>query len=129
MNFVIDTHPVIWYLENNPKLSQVAREIMDSEESTLIFPTITLAEISYLYQKDRVTIDVGDVLEHINQDERFVLIPFDELILRRLPKELDIHDGIIVATTLVSREDWGEETALITKDREIIESGLVETLW
>ncbi len=36
MNVLLDTHPIIWWLENNPKLSSEYRDII-SDDSTLCF--------------------------------------------------------------------------------------------
>jgi len=40
-----------------------------------------------------------------------------------------MHDGIIVATAMVFRDPLGEEIRLITRDKDIRDSGLVETVW
>ena len=129
MNFVVDTHALIWHLENARRLGVNARKALESAESTLIVSTMSLAEITYLYRKDRVTIDVQEVLQKIQRDPRCILHPIDELVILRMPDDLEIHDGIIVATALISLEIWGEETALITKDKHIIRSGKIETVW
>ncbi len=46
-----------------------------------------------------------------------------------MPAGLDIHDGIIVATALLFRDVLQQPTSLITRDRPITESGLVEVVW
>jgi hypothetical protein len=51
------------------------------------------------------------------------------MIVDRLPTTLNIHDAIIVATALIYRDVLGESVALITRDAEIIASGLVPVHW
>jgi hypothetical protein len=40
-----------------------------------------------------------------------------------------MHDGIIVATALMFRDFLTEEVQLFTHDKDIRNSGLVETVW
>lgn len=40
-----------------------------------------------------------------------------------------MHDGIIVATGLMFRDSVNEDVRLITRDRRIRDSGLIQTVW
>jgi PIN domain nuclease of toxin-antitoxin system len=45
--FVVDTHALIWHLEDSPKLGHAAARILRDRQSELIIPTIVLAEARY----------------------------------------------------------------------------------
>jgi len=127
--YVVDTHALVWFLEKSEKLGRAAHAALTSPENGFLIPTIVLAEIRYLAAAKRISPDFETVLKAIRKDGRFALIGLDLTILELMPLELDIHDAIIVATTLDRTETLLEECAVITRDREIVESGLVKTVW
>ncbi len=49
MTYVLDTHPVVWFLESSRRLSIRARSVLRDPNHTFILPTIVLVEITYLY--------------------------------------------------------------------------------
>jgi PIN domain nuclease of toxin-antitoxin system len=54
---VADTHAVIWYLYDDPRLSESARTLITQAASAgdeIGFSAITLAEIVYLSEKGRI---------------------------------------------------------------------------
>jgi PIN domain nuclease of toxin-antitoxin system len=59
---VTDTHGLIWYLEDSPRLGPAARRLFDAcdrGESVVYVPTICLVEIVYLVEKGRIPADLG----------------------------------------------------------------------
>lgn len=55
---VADTHALIWYLENSPRLSSAANKLFDAcdqGEGLIYVPTISLVEIIYLQEKGRIS--------------------------------------------------------------------------
>jgi PIN domain nuclease of toxin-antitoxin system len=127
--YIVDTHSLIWLLETNPRLSPKAREVLKDRGARMIIPTIVLAEIAFLAARRRVVVDLPQVFAHVAGATNCFIHPFDEAVLGHLPTTLEIHDGIIVATALMFRDMLGEATAVITKDHEITESGLVDVIW
>jgi hypothetical protein len=55
--------------------------------------------------------------------------PIDEQVVSLTPTSLNIHDAIMVATALVYRDIFKAPTAFITKDTDIKNSGLIQTIW
>ena len=58
---VADTHALVWYLEDSPRLSPAARETFeacDRGEIVVYVPTICLVEILYLQEKGRIARDL-----------------------------------------------------------------------
>ena len=129
MVYIVDTHAVVWFFEESDDLGKEALNILNSKDARLVIPTIVLSEIFYLSQRKRITPSFEDIFQVIEQDNRCIIYPLDINVLRFLPKGLDIHDGIICSTALVYRELMKEEVRLITKDKEIIDSGIVKTSW
>ena len=54
---VTDTHALIWYLQDSPRLSTAANGVFDRcdrGEIVIYIPTICLVEIVYLQEKGRI---------------------------------------------------------------------------
>ncbi|MCI0441282.1 MAG: type II toxin-antitoxin system VapC family toxin [Chloroflexi bacterium] len=129
---VADTHAVIWYIFGDQRLSVAARDAFEGAAIAgdyVGFSTMTLAEIVYLTERDRVpkgTLDL--LLNTVDRGDTVLLeLPFDRHIaeaLRRVDRSQvpDLPDRIIAATAL----QMG--VPLISRDRKIRVSGL-ETLW
>lgn len=129
MVYIVDTHALVWFFEESDELGKEALNILNSKDARLVIPTIVLSELFYLSQRKRITPSFEDIFQVIEQDNRCIIYPLDINVLGFLPKELDIHDGIICSTALVYRELMKEDVRLITKDKEILDSGIVETSW
>ena len=48
MRYVLDTHALVWYLAQDPRLGREARKVLDDENNLLIVPVIVLAEAKYI---------------------------------------------------------------------------------
>lgn len=129
MTYILDTHPLVWFLEASPRLSAVARAAISDPASQLVIPSIVLVEISYLYARKRIVTDVGAVRRRILTATNCVAYPLDEQVVEHIPTNLDIHDAIVVATALVYRDVLRQQVTVITKDEAIRQSRLVEVLW
>lgn len=131
-DYVTDTHALIWYLENSPRLGSGARAAFDScdqGEASIYVPTICLVEIVYLIEKERIPEEMlflledelkagtsGLVLADLNAD---VVREIKNIIREDIP---DLPDRIIAATALSLK------LPLITRDKKIQSSGL-KTIW
>lgn len=129
MVYVLDTHPVVWFVEGSPRLSATAQAVMRDSEAEIVIPTMVLVEIGFLYAKKRIGIDVAAVRSKLMTATNCALYPLDEQVVSLVPMSLNIHDAIIVATALVYREILKRPAALVTKDTEIAHSGYVQTIW
>ena len=86
-------------------------------------------EITFLYSKKRIATSVGEIRRRLLATSNSVVYPLDEQVVALVPTGLEIHDAIIVATALVYRDVLRQDANVITKDRAIKDSGLVEVLW
>ena len=54
---VADTHAAVWYLTNSPRLSPAAAKALDDASAagdSILIPSISLVELTYLVEKGRV---------------------------------------------------------------------------
>ena len=125
---VTDTHGLIWYLENSPRLGRAASKTFDACDRGAIViyvPTICLVEIIYLQEKNRIS---ADLLARFDAGLRAGTsgLAVAELTagvvdaVAKIPRTIvpDMPDRIIAATAL----DFG--LPLITRDPDIQSAGL-----
>ena|ERR1700694_2105595 len=129
MVYVLDTHPIVWFVEKSQLLGPAAKAIMADPGSELIIPTMALVEIRFLYAKGRIAANYGSVQGALINATNCTIYPLDEQVVSMVPTGLNIHDAVIVATALVYRDLFQVPTTLITKDNDIKHSGLVQTVW
>jgi PIN domain nuclease of toxin-antitoxin system len=129
MIYVLDTHAIVWAIENDPRLSAAAKAVLKNPTSELVVPTMVLVEVRYLTVKKRFSANLAQVYQQFINATNCRVHPLDEEVVARIPTGLDIHDAIITATALVYRDLFQQPVALITKDIKITQSGLIQTLW
>jgi PIN domain nuclease of toxin-antitoxin system len=129
MAYVVDTHAILWFLEDSPKLTQAVADVLEDPESRLVVPTIALAELWHMHVREKTTVSLGDAMALIDSLNNCEVHPFDEAILNILPAGLEIHDAIIVATAMALTGAIAEPVRVLTHDKRITESGLVDVLW
>ena len=86
-------------------------------------------EIKYLYLHKRITVSFEDTLQKIESCANILVFPLDISVATTSPTTLDIHDAIIVGTTLQAVEEFGQTAVLVTIDEAITKSQLVPTIW
>ena len=131
-DYVADTHALIWYLENSPRLGSQARvtfDACDRGEIQIYVPTICLVEIVYLMEKGRISPEMKSMLdEELKSGESgLVLADLNMDVVDQISNVLrddipDLPDRVIAATALALN------LPLISRDRKIVLSGL-DTIW
>lgn len=127
--YVVDTNALIWYLTKNPRLGEQAKRIFDAAEhgnTLLVVSTITLAELYFSDKKFKHFDSFEAVYRDLQSRPEFELIPVypeDVLELERDAAVPEMHDRIIAG--LARRL----EIPLIASDPEIVNSGIVKTVW
>ena len=129
MIYVVDSHALVWHLQGGHRLSPASREVLDDPNARLVIPVIALVELKYLSSRGRIGLTYEEIIDRVSNDPRTIIAPLTIENVELMPLSLDIHDAAICATTLLYQEVAGQETVLITADREIRESGIVKTLW
>lgn len=129
MNFVADTHALIWWFTDSPKLGKKAFKVFTDCEhgkSVIVIPSIVLAEALSIFDKKRVSFDFRKLFEKVRDSDNFVIMALDNPVLESMLdlKELpELHDKIIVATA----QHLG--LPLITKDSTLHRLSAVKTIW
>ena len=73
---VADTHAALWYLYKNPRLSVTARTFMDDAAAGghhIALSPISLAEIVYLVEKNRLSVSAYEDLRAALSDPEYVI--------------------------------------------------------
>lgn len=132
VRFVLDTHALVWYVEGSARLSSAAKAIMDDPASEMILPAVALAEAVHIVDKGRTSIlNSTYLLDDVVTEQRIRVQPLTfEIIQESLNAGLvkEMHDRLIVATALYEQK-LGHQVSVVTKDRNIVFSRLVSTVW
>jgi PIN domain nuclease of toxin-antitoxin system len=129
MNYVTDTHALIWWFIDSPKISLKASEIFEKcerGENVIFIPSIVLAEALAIFEKKRVSFNFKNLFHKIDASENFMLIALDYPILQEMMtlKEIpEIHDKIIASTAKHLK------APIITKDKTLQSIRLIKTIW
>ena len=127
---LLDTHALLWMANDDGRLSKRAREAIQSarHETGIAAATITLREIAWLAQNGRIV--VARSVESFVRElaARVILRPITPEIAALsvgLPEQFpkDPADRLIAATAMV------EGMQLVTADRSIRRSKVVDTVW
>jgi len=129
---VADTHAALWYLLKNPSLSATARRFMDEAADAgddIMVSPISLAEIVYLVEKNRLPLSAYEDLKKALADPDYVIeeAPFNGEIVEAMLKVSradvpDMPDRIVAATGI----HFG--VPVISRDGRI-RSSSVNTVW
>lgn len=131
---VSDTHPLLWFATSqHQKLGRTARKIFEAADrkdgsGLIIIPSIVLHEVSSLLIANRVTLgrSFADWINSIKRHGFFQIMDITaDMIVEssHLKTIADPFDRLIMGCSLLL------EQPLITIDREITDSHLVETVW
>ncbi len=129
---VADTHTALWYLVRNPLLSETARQFIDSAAASgndIVLSPISLAEILYLTEKNRLPVSAYTELKMALADRQYVIREalFDLSVveaMRQVPRNEvpDMPDRIVAATAV------SLGVPVISRDGKIRTSS-VPTIW
>ena len=131
-NAVTDTHALIWYLENDPRLGPNASLIYDAcdrGQFVVYVPTMCLVEIVYLQEKGRIAPHLKNSLENELRNGTTGL------------RLVSLTDKVVDAMALIARTDVPEmpdrviaatalhlKLPLMSRDHRI-QASIVATVW
>lgn len=126
---LLDTHSWIWWTVGSAKLSARARTSID-EAKAIGVSAISCWEVAMLVHRRRITFD-RDTLLWVQQAlarPGVRLLPITPQVAVRSTRlgngaPSDPADRLIIATA------HEERIPIVTRDSEIVDSGLCETLW
>jgi PIN domain nuclease of toxin-antitoxin system len=128
MQYLADTVTIVRYFSDTGRMGVAARSAMDGadrKQNIIFISVFTLAEILYLAEKGRISIDLLQVAEIIASTSNYQIVDLNlEIIVEaQNVKGLELHDRLIVATARTLG------IPIITSDTAITKSGLLEVIW
>jgi PIN domain nuclease of toxin-antitoxin system len=125
----LDTHTILWDAYEPKKLSKKAKAAIE-QESEFIFCDISFWEIAMLIQKGRIKskYPIDEMIVSILEGRKYIIKNITPSIVKTyvdLQDKInkDPADRIIFATAMV------ENVALVTADKNLHKSNLIETIW
>lgn len=131
--YIIDTHPLLWYLDDNPRLGHQAKAILSAPGSRFWLPVIALAEAFFILEKRRseFSITQNELMDKLKVDPRIRIVALGQRVLEQTLECTaidEMHDRQIVATAMLAQKA-GFDIAILTRDGNITDSGLIPVVW
>ena len=126
MQYLLDTHALIWYLEDSSHLPKKAKELIDDPDNYVCVSAASLWEIAIKMSLCKLKLDLGlDELFKIIADSDFVAMQIENKHLLKLLGLPFIHkdpfDRLLIATAI------SEELTIISGDENIQRYGMAWT--
>ncbi|WP_336669755.1 type II toxin-antitoxin system VapC family toxin [Tsukamurella sp. USMM236] len=120
MRLLVDTHVLLWWLADSPKLNPTHRSLIQAPDNEVLVSAVAVAEVAIKASLGKL--DAPALTEQFLLDEGFAPLPLDArhaAALRELPwHHRDPFDRMMVAQCLV------EQVPLLTVDERIREYGI-----
>lgn len=118
MRYLLDTHVVIWYFDDSPKLPEKIIEIIKNSESKLYISSISLWEIAIKMSLGKLDLNItlNELLSAVKNSDINILQIEDDYLqnISKLPfLHKDPFDRLIISTALT------DDLTIITVDENI----------
>jgi PIN domain nuclease of toxin-antitoxin system len=128
MEYLADTVTIIRHFSGAGRIGRQAKSILEGVERGehhMFLSTISLVEILYLSERKRITINLGESLEMMDESTNYSIVDLTPDIVKHAENIdfPDIFDHLIISTA----QYLG--SPLLTSDRAIRNRDLVETIW
>jgi len=128
MDYLADTVTIIRHFSKLGRIGRKVRSILEGVEEGehhLFLSTISLVEILYLSEKKRIMVNLEESLDMIQESANYSVVDLTTPIVRLAEKIKypEIFDRLIISTAQYLN------VPLITSDKAIRKSGVVETIW
>lgn len=103
MQYLLDTVTVVRHFTGSGSIGNAAGKILDAAESRddlLAISVVSLMEILYLSEKNRIALSLSDAIDQIDNSANYLIINLTPEILE-VASSLDfyeLHDRLILAT-------------------------------
>jgi PIN domain nuclease of toxin-antitoxin system len=131
--YVIDTHALLWYLGEHPRLSPRVKQILDNRRSRFALPAIAYAEALSIVERGRAPLQISEeeLVASVKNDTRIVIFPLDQATVEMTlacKAVNEMHDRQIVATAVLLQQA-NIDVAILTRDENIQQANLVPAIW
>jgi len=128
MECLADTIAIIRYFSELEPLGRKAKEVLegaDKGENVIWISIISVVEIMYLAEKNRIPLDLEELMEVLEKTNNYIVVDLDLEIVNVASKisGMDLHDRLIVATAKYL------EVPIISNDKVIRNSGIIDIIW
>lgn len=129
MEYVTDTHALVWYLTGDNKLSSKAKIIftdLEQGKGKLIISVVVFLEVLVIIEKKKIKTTWQDFNNKVSQFPTAIIYPIGLDILQEIDQigmSLELHDRILATTAKI------HEASLITRDPKIKKVKGVKTVW
>jgi len=128
MECLADTVTIIRYFSGNGKIGAQALKIMDEADEgqhVILVSALTLVEILYLSEKNRIGIGLEESLGIISHADNYQIVDLTPTIVKEAHSFSfsDIFDRLIIATARCLG------VPIVTSDERIKGAGLVQVIW
>ena len=120
MSVLLDTHILLWWLTDNPQLSQAARDLIEDTRTTAYISSVSIWELVIKQALGKLPFDAATVARSA-EENGLVALPFDQrhaLAVATLP---DLHkdpfDRALIAQSMA------EPLILLTADTRLARYG------
>ncbi|MGI4851756.1 MAG: type II toxin-antitoxin system VapC family toxin [Janthinobacterium lividum] len=117
MKLLLDTHTLLWWLDDNPTLSSKAKKAISNEKNTVYVSAVNAWEI--VIKKSLGKLEAPDNLQEVCVASNFIELPISikhTSIISQLPKyHDDPFDRLLIAQAM------SEGLTLVTRDARIVE--------
>ena len=118
MKYLLDTHALIWYLEDSVQLATDSKAIIDEPGSSVYISAASLWEMAIKSSLGKLKMDMelDELFDAVNKSD-FAVLQIEQEYLAKLAQLPFLHrdpfDRLIVATALC------EDLVIVTKDENI----------
>lgn len=128
MNYLLDTHTFLWFLEGNINLSSKARKIIENPNNTNYISIASIWEVAIKMSLEKLKLDIKlEVLKTEILKNNFEILPLDFEHIIELTNLEQIHkdpfDRIIISQAI------SEKCTIISKDSNFGSYKKVQILW
>jgi len=128
MQYLLDTVALVRHFSGKGKIGKKAAYILktlDETENSLVVSVISLMEIMYLAEKNRININLQETLDMIESSAKYTLIDLTpkRLTVAETIDFYELHDRLILATA-----KW-LEIKIISSDSKFSEVEGIEVIW
>lgn len=132
MRVVADSHAIVWFVSDSTRLSESARSALRvaEQEQAITVSLATFLDLWYVIQTTQgvTTAELDRLKQTLIASDGVDLRPVDEPVVEKFTTIergvlADPWDRLIVATALVL------DVPLVTRDGQIRQAGIVQTIW
>jgi PIN domain nuclease of toxin-antitoxin system len=116
MKYLLDTHTLLWWLEDNPTLSRKAKQAISSVTNSIFISAVSAWEITI--KKSLKKLEAPDNLEEMIKFNSFISLPITIAHTMEIGKLPHYHDDPF-DRLLIAQAQY-EKLTLITRDTRII---------